>query len=825
MAISWSAVHFVNGNGMQVGVDVSVSAVTQSSSTVTFTYDVYTRNTYQYNDLQWITYGGNTSGTLNYNNTQAGNIVTYRGSRQYTYTYPPGSFNTSPGTTTFTATVGGAYNGSTPTVSVTTTIPPRPGSPVTPPTNVTLTRVTDQTWTVTWTPQGTPAAPYTSQSVYMQTLVREGGSWVWRPGPTTNHYSLLATVGPAVSSYSQSNAGPNLVYRAAVAANGQFSSSPLTIGNYMYMTPAAPGSLGVERDQGGGQVTLTWVSDHYGGVGATYRIEYRLDGGPWTVEQASLPEQLVSYIAVLPGTGTVEYRIRVDAPDGSVSSPWVYFAPVANAFPPLAPTDLAPNGVARDGAEPIDLTWRHRHAGDGARESAFQVRWSSDGGASWTSTPQLSTPVGVGSGYTLPGGSMPNGATYQWQVRTWGVTSAGPGPWSASATIVASATPVVTLTAPGATITSVPLVAAWTYNQADGSPQARWEARLLGAFGSDPTVPNVIVESRSGVGSDAGVTFAYLIEDGHWYRVEVRAQSAAGLWSAWASRDSLVDLPAPAEPTVNGEYDLCTGTVVLHLDALAPLPGEAPITHVVLERRIGGGPWVALADDLPVPTTFVDALPSTVGANEYRLTAWSAAPSWRTITVTVNGLDGPTPYGGADGLWVFLSYGAGFSRVLRFRGDPDISTGTGRTRKAQHFAGRARPVLLMGDNTTYEVGVSGALFYDDQCGTGGNGDPCRFDSPPKDWEDAGLTAGLVAYRDFHGRRLFGMLSTVDVEHGVIGHGRVSFTVTQVDVTDPWAAAGESVWVDPVPRGAPPPPEPPPPPPAGQFPAVLPMTLA
>lgn len=823
MAISWSAVHFVNGNGMQVGVDVSVTAVNQSSSTVTFTYDLYTRNTYQYDDLQWITYSGNTSGTLNYNNTQAGNIVTYRGSRQYTYTYPPGSMNTSPGNTTFTATVGGTYNGSSPTVTVTTAIPARPGSPVQPPTNVVMTRNTDQQWTITWTPQSTSAAPYTSQDVYMQTLVNSGGSWVWQPGPTTNHYSKLATVGPSVSSYSQSNAGPNLAYRAAVGANGQFSTSALTISNYMYTTPAAPVGLLVERDSGGNTVTLRWQSQHYRSVGATYRLEYRVDGGAWTVEQAALPDAIDTYIAVLPGAGTVEYRIRVDAPDGSVSSAWAAFPPVANAFPPLAPTNLAPDGEARDGTQPIELSWRHRNAGDGARESAYQVRWSSDGGASWTTLPMQATPPGgLGSGHTLAAGTLTNGSTYQWQVRTWGVTSAGPGAWSASATIIASATPTVAITAPGTTQESVPLTVAWAYAQANGSPQARWEARLLAAFGSDPTVPNVIVEQRSGVGTDSAVTFAYPIDDGHWYRVEVRAQSSAGLWSPWSQVTTLVDLPLPAEPVVDGHYDVCTGTVVLNIDSLPPLAGEVPITHVALERRIGGGPWVTLAASLPVPTTYVDTLPSTVGANEYRVTAWSAAPSWRTLTVTVNGLDGPSPYGAGDGLWVFLSYGAGFGSVLRFRGDPDISTSSGRTRRAQHFAGRARPVLLMGDNTTYEVSVSGALFYADPCD---GDDPCRFDSPPRDWEAAGLEAGIVAYRDFHGRRLFGMLSDVDVDHGVTGHARVAFTITQVDVTDPWAGAGESVWVEQVPRGAPPEPEPPPPVAADQLPAVLPVTLA
>ena len=131
--------------------------------------------------------------------------------------------------------------------------------------------------------------------------------------------------------------------------------------------------------------------------------------------------------------------------------------------------------------------------------------------------------------------------------------------------------------------------------------------------------------------------------------------------------------------------------------------------------------------------------------------------------------------------------------MLRFRGDPEISTGTGRTRRAQHFAGRSRPVLLMGDNTSYELSVAGALRYADPCDPAGDV-PCTYDSPPRDWEDMGLSAAVVAYRDFHGRRLFGMLSNVTVDHGLIGHAKVSFTLTQVDVTDPWAAAGESVWL-------------------------------
>ena len=58
----WGAWHDTGGNGMRVGVDVAVSTVTQSSSTVTFTYDVWTENRYLYNDLQWLTFVGGVTG-------------------------------------------------------------------------------------------------------------------------------------------------------------------------------------------------------------------------------------------------------------------------------------------------------------------------------------------------------------------------------------------------------------------------------------------------------------------------------------------------------------------------------------------------------------------------------------------------------------------------------------------------------------------------------------------------------------------------------------------------------------------------------------------
>ena len=47
----------------------------------------------------------------------------------------------------------------------------------------------------------------------------------------------------------------------------------------------------------------------------------------------------------------------------------------------------------------------------------------------------------------MPGGTLVNGNTYLWRVRTIGITSGGYGPNSVSATITGSATPTVAITA------------------------------------------------------------------------------------------------------------------------------------------------------------------------------------------------------------------------------------------------------------------------------------------------------------------------------------------------------------------------------------------
>jgi hypothetical protein len=129
VAITWGTWEYASGNGMRVGLDISWSTPTSTSTTAVATVDVWTENQYNYSgDSQTLTYSSNLGAATNYTNNEATGTSTMRlSNRTYTYTYAAGSYNTSPGNVTFTATLSGAYNGVTPSVSVTSAIPARPG--------------------------------------------------------------------------------------------------------------------------------------------------------------------------------------------------------------------------------------------------------------------------------------------------------------------------------------------------------------------------------------------------------------------------------------------------------------------------------------------------------------------------------------------------------------------------------------------------------------------------------------------------------------------------------------------------------------------------
>jgi hypothetical protein len=138
MAISWGSWDTSGSNGMRVGIEVSWGSNAHSVSSITATVEIYTQNIQTYTgDAQTLTYGGGSiSGTTNYTNTGGSNsgttsnpdIARLRATKTYTWTYAAGSYITSPSTRTFTATVSGAFNGVTPSKSLSSTVPGREGT-------------------------------------------------------------------------------------------------------------------------------------------------------------------------------------------------------------------------------------------------------------------------------------------------------------------------------------------------------------------------------------------------------------------------------------------------------------------------------------------------------------------------------------------------------------------------------------------------------------------------------------------------------------------------------------------------------------------------
>ena len=96
------------------------------------------------------------------------------------------------------------------------------------------------------------------------------------------------------------------------------------------------------------------------------------------------------------------------------------------AVPDVAPSQV-PNVLTAAGDTIVDLTWDAPYDG-GASITSYDVRWSDDGGSSWTTT------TGVG-GLNYQAGGLTNDTLYWFEVRA--NNNVGSGPWSVSV----SATP------------------------------------------------------------------------------------------------------------------------------------------------------------------------------------------------------------------------------------------------------------------------------------------------------------------------------------------------------------------------------------------------
>lgn len=767
---AWGGWHYTGGNGMRVGADWAIDGVDTNTGTFHVHYWWYVQTQYNYSgDVQALNFSGWYGGSQGYTLSSGHNGITLVAERDAYYNYS--TWGSSPGNIQVTAQVSGAYNGSTPSLFLDIPIYARPYAPPYSPWPVSAVRNSDTSSTVSWGIRSDAQRPWTSVTVDIDMYTPQG--WVWG-----GNYVTAAVVDGGAASFTHNSLADNRLIAWRVRSNNSVGNSGFEYTNWVYMTPAAPSNVHAVLGPTGATIPITWQINHYSATATTQVIERSVGGGAWTQVASGLAWNATSWEDPSPGGGTNQYRVR-SSNNGNggaaLLSGWGTSNVVSTVVPPLAPTLLAPDGASRDlwyvGAT---LTWQHNPGADFAAQTHYTIEVSSDGGGTWTALAGATNVASAVSSHTVAPGVLANGVTYLWKVKTQGGTTAAFGPFSASATISAETTPTVTLTQPDDPTLSLPLVTAWTYNQDQSVPQTAWEANLYAADGI------TLLEARSGTGTTAQTTFQYAVLDQTDYVVKVRAMSGSSMWSAWATAETTIDLPPPAPTTLVATYQPCTGTMSLSLTSALPGAGEVGVESLVVERRVAGGDWVVLARDVDPTTTMLDVIPLTNGLNEYRVTGVSSAPSTLVNPVVqVQGTDGQTPR--TDGLWVFLAYGPGFSQVLRVHNDLDIQDAPGRVQAGQSFLGRRKPTLLAGVGVSRDLAVSASLRWRDPCTST---DACRFDSPPGDWVQAGQEAEVVCYRDFTGRRLFGMLSGVSVHDETWpGNATLGFKVTEMDYAE------------------------------------------
>lgn len=767
MSVQWGSWSYSGNNGMRVGIDVSTSKVTSTSSSVTFTWKVYTQNRYRYADNgEVLATSGAVSSSTTFNNTSGSGAVVLRATKTSSYTYS--TYGSSPGTQYLSASVSGTYNGSHPRVTRRVTIPARPIATPDTPTGTVVSRSSDTMSTVSWTNH--TSKPYTSVTV--QRSLDSGSD------------TTIATIKGSPTSYRDTaNLHNHSVQYRVRANNGAGSSSWSGHTAAYYNSMDAPTNV-VATLNSDNTVTLDWSQKQPGWGWAHYStvIQRSSDGGStWTTINAGRGAGYFTNTDTTKLTGgTYLYRIAAKSQDTSGNTgpqtAWVQSNVVGVAAPPLAATNLSPSGVV-DVEQSFTHTWAYHSGPDNAKQSAFEVQWSTDGGSTWTSSGKITS---TASTWTRDPSLWTNGSTYVWQVRTWGV-HADPGPWSASSTITAKDSPTATITTPVDPVQLLPVIMAWEYAQTDGDPQATWSAVLWGVSEDDDTADRL--EDSSGTDeSQWAPTTAFV--NNQSYRLDLTVTSSSGL-SGTASVTFSIDLLPPADVDLVSSFDADSGSVQLTVSATEAQEGvSAAVAYVDIQRRINTGKWVTIIAGVDLTedsrAAVLDLLPNLNAVNSYRVAATSIAPS--------QGLGDPQDVviaGFADCQWGFLNWGDDLSLVERGTCDPSVSQTASRIKETYSVAGRRFPLALIGDYLTHTVPVAFTIDARPPDCPPDDDEGSALSSSPADWIRMGHEASTVVYRDWTGRRVYGVVGEVSVsdETNTLRVAKVSFTVTRTDWTE------------------------------------------
>ena len=356
-------------------------------------------------------------------------------------------------------------------------------------------------------------------------------------------------------------------------------------------------------------IALTWTAPSGTPPAATYDIQISEDGSTnW--------QPLVNGVTTITHTHsnvgygvTRHYQVRARETQGQPGD-WSDTDSATTGNPaPLAPANLSalPNGL-----NGIIVAWDAADNQNGAPITHYEVEWSADGNAPWTS---LNNNV---KGTSIVDTAPTAGTTRHYQVLAVNATGLK-SPWSSSDSATA-ATP--TLDAPGkptgltAAVSNVSgILLTWTAPSGGVSP-ARYEIEYS-TDGNAPWTPlanNVtsITHTHSNVGY--GVTRHY----------QVRAVNSEGLAGEWSDPDdATTGNPAPLAPANVKALPNGLMGIIVAWDAADRNQG-APITHYEVQWSADGNTnWTTL-DSNVAGTSHIDTAPAAGDTRHYQVRAVNA---------------------------------------------------------------------------------------------------------------------------------------------------------------------------------------------------------
>jgi hypothetical protein len=261
------------------------------------------------------------------------------------------------------------------------------------------------------------------REVYWQKAV-DGGAWAyWRTDKiTSSALTISDTLAPGHKYWYRACdkiTGPATSYYVGYWSNYSEAATVIT-------RPAAPltDSLKAASDS---SATLQWKAT---GWADTYTVQWSKNAGAWdtaSLEEIESADGITGTVYTASGLDRgVRWFFRVqgvnETGDGDLSK----IMSVVVGTVPDAPTAYATATAYRIG-DSVRLSWVH-NCEDESDQTDAQVRWSTDGGSSWTTKS-----AGKNSVYDLDTTGMADGSTVSWQVRTKGAVNTW-GEWSGALT-------------------------------------------------------------------------------------------------------------------------------------------------------------------------------------------------------------------------------------------------------------------------------------------------------------------------------------------------------------------------------------------------------